>query len=48
VLDPARDDVELPFLDPALNGPLVAYLCSDEADWITGQAISVNGGYFMG
>jgi 3-oxoacyl-[acyl-carrier protein] reductase len=30
-------DVELPFLDPGLNGPFVAYLCSDEADWITGQ-----------
>ena len=30
-------EVELPFLDPALNGPFVAYLCSDEADWITGQ-----------
>ncbi len=29
--------VELPFIDPALNGPFVAYLCSDEADWITGQ-----------
>ena len=29
--------VDLPFVDPALNGPFVAYLCSDEADWITGQ-----------
>ncbi len=29
--------VDLPFIDPALNGPFVAFLCSDEADWITGQ-----------
>ncbi len=29
--------VELPFIDPALNGPFVAYLCSDDADWVTGQ-----------
>jgi 3-oxoacyl-[acyl-carrier protein] reductase len=30
-------EVELPFLDPTQNGAFVAYLCSDEADWITGQ-----------
>ncbi len=29
--------VELPFLDPTLNGPFVAFLCSDEADYVTGQ-----------
>lgn len=29
--------VDLPFVDPALNGPFVAFLCSDEADYITGQ-----------
>jgi 3-oxoacyl-[acyl-carrier protein] reductase len=29
--------VELPFLDPALNGPFVAWLCSDDASWVTGQ-----------
>ncbi len=29
--------VDLPFIDPALNGPFIAFLCSDEADWITGQ-----------
>jgi NAD(P)-dependent dehydrogenase (short-subunit alcohol dehydrogenase family) len=28
---------EGPFFDPNLNGPFVAYLCSDEASWITGQ-----------
>jgi len=36
-------EVELPFLDPALNGPFVAYLCSDEADWITGQVFGTGG-----
>ena len=30
-------DVELPFIDPNQNGAFVAYLCSDRADWITGQ-----------
>ena len=29
--------VELPFIDPNQNGALVAFLCSDEANWITGQ-----------
>jgi 3-oxoacyl-[acyl-carrier protein] reductase len=28
---------EGPFFDPDLNGPVVAYLCSDEGNWITGQ-----------
>jgi 3-oxoacyl-[acyl-carrier protein] reductase len=27
---------------------LVAFLCSDEADYITGQIISIDGGLFMG
>ncbi len=30
-------DVELPYIDPSQNGAFVAFLCSDEADWITGQ-----------
>jgi len=30
-------EAELPFIDPTQNGAFVAYLCSDEADWITGQ-----------
>lgn len=29
--------VELPFIDPTLNGPFVAFLCSDEAGYVTGQ-----------
>lgn len=29
--------VELPFIDPNQNGAFVAYLCSDEGSWITGQ-----------
>ena len=29
--------VDLPFLDPTLNGPFVAWLCSDDANWVTGQ-----------
>ncbi len=32
-----------PFLDPTRNGPLVAYLCSDEADWVTGQVFGSGG-----
>jgi NAD(P)-dependent dehydrogenase (short-subunit alcohol dehydrogenase family) len=29
--------VDLPFVDPTLNGPFVAWLCSDDAAWVTGQ-----------
>ena len=29
--------VDLPFIDPTLNGPFVAFLCSDEANYVTGQ-----------
>ena len=32
-----------PFFDPTLNGPLVAYLCSDEGSWITGQVFGSGG-----
>jgi 3-oxoacyl-[acyl-carrier protein] reductase len=34
---------DAPFVDPTLNGPFVAYLCSDEADWITGQVFGSGG-----
>ncbi len=36
-------DVGFPFIDPALNGPFVAYLCSDDANWITGQIFGTGG-----
>ena len=35
--------VEAPFMDPALNGPMVAYLCSDEGNWVTGQVFGTGG-----
>jgi len=35
--------VSTPFIDPTLNGPLVAYLCSDEGSWITGQVFGSGG-----
>jgi 3-oxoacyl-[acyl-carrier protein] reductase len=31
------------FLDPTLNGPFVAWLCSDDASWVTGQVFGVGG-----
>ena len=36
-------EVELPFIDPAQNGPMVAFLCSDEADYISGQIFGTGG-----
>ncbi|MGH0030324.1 MAG: SDR family NAD(P)-dependent oxidoreductase [Myxococcota bacterium] len=36
-------DYEGPYFDPNLNGPLVAYLCSDEGNWITGQVFGSGG-----
>lgn len=32
---------------PSDVAPMVAFLCSNNADWITGQVISVNGGFCM-
>jgi len=34
---PGGEVRELPFLDPARNGPMVVFLASDEADYVTGQ-----------
>ena len=31
------------FVDPTLNGPFVAYLCSEQANWITGQVFGSGG-----
>ena len=31
------------FLDPTLNGPFVAWLCSDDGSWVTGQIFGVGG-----
>jgi 3-oxoacyl-[acyl-carrier protein] reductase len=39
--------VDLPFVDPALNGPFVAWLCSDDADWVTGQIFGSGGDRVM-
>jgi 3-oxoacyl-[acyl-carrier protein] reductase len=36
-------DSKAPFIDPTLNGPMVAFLCSDEADYITGQIFGTGG-----
>jgi 3-oxoacyl-[acyl-carrier protein] reductase len=35
--------VELPFIDPTRNGAFVAWLCSDEASWVTGQIFGTGG-----
>jgi 3-oxoacyl-[acyl-carrier protein] reductase len=40
---PDGKEVELPFIDPTRNGAFVAYLCSDEANWISGQIFGTGG-----
>jgi 3-oxoacyl-[acyl-carrier protein] reductase len=40
---PDGKDVELPFLDPTRNGAFVAFLCSDAADFISGQIFGTGG-----
>jgi 3-oxoacyl-[acyl-carrier protein] reductase len=40
---PGGQEVELPYIDPALNGPMVVFLCSDEADYISGQVFGTGG-----
>ncbi len=34
---PDGKEVELPFIDPTRNGAFVAFLCSDHADYVSGQ-----------
>lgn len=38
--DADGNEIELPFWDPKLNGPIVAYLMSDEGGWVTGQVFA--------
>jgi len=40
---PDGKDVELPFIDPTRNGAFVAFLCSDDADWVSGQIFGTGG-----
>jgi NAD(P)-dependent dehydrogenase (short-subunit alcohol dehydrogenase family) len=35
---------DVPFLDPNQNGAFVAFLCSDHADWVTGQIFGTGNG----
>jgi 3-oxoacyl-[acyl-carrier protein] reductase len=36
-------EVEMPFFDPELNGPMVIYLCSDQGNYISGQIFGTGG-----
>ena len=36
--------IDYPFVDPSQNGAFVAFLCSDEADWVTGQVFGTGNG----
>ena len=38
--DPDGNVIEMRFWDPALNAPIVAYVMSDEGDWVTGQVFA--------
>jgi 3-oxoacyl-[acyl-carrier protein] reductase len=40
---PDGKDVEMPFVDPTRNGAFVAFLCSDDADYVTGQIFGTGG-----
>jgi 3-oxoacyl-[acyl-carrier protein] reductase len=40
---PDGRSVEGIFIDPTWNGPFVAWLCSDEAAWVTGQIFGIGG-----
>ncbi len=34
---------DMPYIDPELNGPVLVYLCSDEANYISGQVFGTGG-----
>lgn len=40
---PDGKDVELPFIDPTRNGAFVAFLCSDHANYVSGQIFGSGG-----
>lgn len=40
---PDGKEVELPFIDPTRNGAFVAFLCSDHADYVSGQIFGTGG-----
>jgi 3-oxoacyl-[acyl-carrier protein] reductase len=40
---PDGKEVELPFIDPTRNGAFVAFLCSDHANWVSGQIFGTGG-----
>ena len=40
---PDGKEVALPFIDPSRNGVFVAFLCSDHADWVSGQIFGTGG-----
>ncbi|MCH2173755.1 SDR family NAD(P)-dependent oxidoreductase [Myxococcota bacterium] len=43
IRDKEGKTVEVPFIDPNLNAPVVAYLMSDEGNYVTGQIIGTGG-----
>jgi NAD(P)-dependent dehydrogenase (short-subunit alcohol dehydrogenase family) len=40
---PDGKEVELPFIDPTRNGAFVAFLCSDQSSWVSGQIFGTGG-----
>jgi len=41
--DTSGNEVKLPYIDPELNGPLVAWLCSERAKQVSGQVFGSGG-----
>jgi 3-oxoacyl-[acyl-carrier protein] reductase len=44
---PDGKEIEIPFVDPGSNGPMVVFLCSEEADYVTGQVFGTGGDRLM-